>query len=258
MKGSNKSRSIVVVAIVVLLAMLTSLASIQVAAADPVERLADPIAAAQGATAAGDHAAAAKALERAIELHGWSSSVLHGLGSAYLGAGQHGRAILALERASLLEPRDQAIASALADARNAAGVTTPRESRLHDVLSVLRTDEWTWIALGAGVLACIGTIGLAWRVRRDAARILVVAGAVTAGVAGTAAVFVEPAGDLAIVVAGDPARLSPFPTAEPAFEPLPGETVHVEHSREDFVYVRSGDRAGWMPRVAVETIVPSA
>ena len=53
----------------------------------------------------------------------------------------------------------------------------------------------------------------------------------------------------------DTARIAPFAAAEAAFTAPEGEVVHVEQERGDFVYVRDGDRTGWLPRTDVERIV---
>jgi hypothetical protein len=215
----------------------------------------DPFLAGNSAAAAGDHVAAAAAFETAIVTRGWSPSTLLGLGNAYAGAGKPGRAILAYERAHLLAPRDRAIAANLAHVRDSAGVSVPNPSRVASAIATLTADEWTRIALGGGALACAGVIGLAWSVRRRGSRTLAVTGALVAGIAGVAASYTAPSADLAVVVTGDVARIAPFAAAEAAFTAPEGETVQIEQQRGDYVYVRDGDRTGWLPRTALERVV---
>ncbi|MBA3458991.1 MAG: hypothetical protein H0T46_03450 [Deltaproteobacteria bacterium] len=195
-------------------------------------------------------------LERGIEQRGWSSQALLALSSEYDATGDKGRAILALERARLLSPREGAIESALARVRSEAGVSEPQPSRARRAVATLTADEWAWVALGGGLIACMSLVGLAWGHARVLARPSLVVGTVAVVLAGMAATIVAPSSDRAIVVADEVARISPFPAAEPSFEPLEGEAVVIEQERGEFVHVRIGDRTGWLPRTAVERVVP--
>jgi len=85
-----------------------------------------------------------------------------------------------------------------------------------------------------------------------------VAGVLIAAGSGAIALRAAPDRALGIVVAAEPARIAPFAAAETAFAPRPGEHVEIEQTREQFLYVRAGaERAGWMPRNAVETVIPT-
>ena len=194
-------------------------------------------------------------LEHELVSHGWSASTLFDLGNAYASAGKRGRAILAYERAQLLAPRDAAITANLAQVREAAGVESPVRSRAGRVIATLSTDEWTWLSFGAAALACLGLAGAAWSIRRPAAQKLVIGGALMTIFAGAAASYVAPARTAAVIVSPEVARIAPFATAETAFSPPEGETVHVEQHRGDYVYIHDGDRAGWLPRAAIEPVV---
>lgn len=220
------------------------------AAADP-----DPFVAGNAAATTGDHTAAAAAFEHAIEVQGWSAGTLFDLGNAYASNGRPGPAILAFERAHLLAPRDHAITANLAHTRDAAGVTTPAASWINGTLGALSADEWTWIAIAAGILACAGMIGYAWSVRRRGTGALAATGVVAGALAMAAAVHVAPSPCDAIVVHADTARIAPFAAAEAAFTAPEGEDVRIEQERGDFVYVRDGDRSGWLPRSTIERVV---
>jgi hypothetical protein len=209
------------------------------------------------AIAAPDPITPTQAYEAALE-HGWSAKALHGLGTAYESAGKHGPAILALERARLLAPRDGDITAALESARTTAGVTHPQHSRLHDTIATLTTDEWTWLALGAGALTCGFVVAFAWRRRPTTMRSLALGSAVVAVVAATGAAISAPDPDRAIVTTTATARLSPFPSAEGVFEALEGETVQVERERSGFFFVRDGERGGWIPQTAVTRVIPES
>jgi hypothetical protein len=216
------------------------------------------IAALVGGGAAAAAAPNPASFEASIQQHGWSASTLLGLGNAYESAGQHGLAVLALERAHLLAPRDAAVTESLAQARTAAGVPQPDRSRVEDALSKLTTDEWTWIALAGGVLACLGLAGVAWRVRPALTRTFIVAGTVVALGAAIAGSIVAPPADRAIVTSTSTARISPFPAAQGVFEALEGESVHIEKERSEFFFVRDGDRSGWLPRASVQRVIPES
>ncbi len=215
----------------------------------------DPFVAGNTAASAGDHAAAAAAFERAIAMHGWSPGTLLDLGNAYASAGQQGRAILAYERARVIAPRDAAISGNLARARELAGVSVRRPSRIDAAVATLTADEWTWIAIAACILAAAGLVGHAWGFRRSWSRTLAITGALAVVASSAAAIRAAPASDLAIVVASDTARIAPFAAAEAAFTAPEGTRVRIERERGDFYYVREGELTGWLPRGAVEPVV---
>lgn len=214
-----------------------------------------PFVAGNTAAAAGDHAAAAAAFERAIALHGWSPGTLLDLGNAYASAGQQGRAILAYERAHVIAPRDAAVRANLARTRELAGVSGPRPSHIDAAVATLTADEWTWIAIGASILAAAGLVGHAWGGRRTWSRTLAITGGLAVVAASAAAIRAAPASDLAIVVASDTARIAPFAAAEAAFTAPEGTRVRIERERGAFYYVRDGEQTGWLPRGAVEPVV---
>ncbi|MEP6860818.1 MAG: hypothetical protein ABJE66_09375 [Deltaproteobacteria bacterium] len=218
---------------------------------------ADPFVAGNAAAAHGDHATAATSFERTLAERGWSTNALFDLGNAYASTGQRGLAILAYERALVLSPRDTAVATNLAHTREAAGIAQPMTSRTHAQLSRLSSDEWTWIALAAVLLAAAAMSARAWwpsQRRRTGA--VAVFGAAIAVLGFGAALEVAPARSAAVVVHPDTARIAPVAGAEEAFPASEGETVQIEQQRSDYVYVRDGDRYGWLPAHALERVLP--
>lgn len=205
---------------------------------------------------AGDAKAAAADFERSLA-HGWSAATLFDLGNAYATAGDWGHSILAYERAELLAPRDPAIAANLAHVRADAGITSPPPRTVDRTLAVLSADEWTWIAVGAGALACLGLVALGWAYRRRAAGTLVIAGSLAAALCGVAAARTAPSADSAIVLARTEVRLAPVATADAVFVAPAGEEVRLGAEHGNFFQVHDGDRMGWLPRAAVERVVPS-
>jgi hypothetical protein len=169
-----------------------------------------------------------------------------------------GEAILALERAKLRFPRDPEVAANLATARATAGVSQPAHSRVDDAAATLTSDEWTWLSLGAGLLACCCVVAWAWRYRPSATRALALSGIAITALGITGAVISAPDPDRAIVTTTSTARISPFADAEAVFEALEGESVQIERERSGFFFVRDGDRGGWIPQTAATRIVPEA
>ncbi len=215
----------------------------------------EPFVAGNAAATTGDHAAAAIAFEHALETHGWSAGTLFDLGNAYASSGRPGSAILAYERAQLLAPRDHAIRANLEHVRETAGVTVAAPSPIRAALATLSSDEWTWVAIAAAILACASVAAFAWSLRTRAARALAIASVVAGAFAMTAASAVAPGEDDAVIVHGDTARIAPTAAAEAAFTAPEGENVRIEQHRGDFVYVRDGDRSGWLPASAVERVI---
>jgi len=217
----------------------------------------DSFVAGNAAAANGDHAKAAAAFLTTLAQRGWSTNTLFDLGNAYASAGQRGLAILAYERALVLSPRDAAVATNLAHTREAAGLAQPEVSRTRAQLSRLSSDEWAWIAIFAVILAAAAASGRAWWPgQRGRATSIAVAGGAVAVLALVAAFVVAPARATAVVVRAETARIAPVSGAEEAFPAREGETVQIEQQRADYVYVRDGDRFGWLPDRAIERVLP--
>jgi tetratricopeptide (TPR) repeat protein len=217
---------------------------------------ADSFVAGNAAAAHGDHATAATSFEHTLAARGWSTNALFDLGNAYASMNQRGLAILAYERALVLSPRDAAVATNLAHVREAAGIAQPTPSRVHAQLARLSSDEWAWIALAAVLLAAAALSARAWwPAQRRRAGALAVLGAVVAVLGFGAALIVAPAESAAVVIHAETARIAPVAGAEEAFPASEGESVEIEQQRADFVYVRDGDRSGWLPNRAVERVL---
>ena len=228
---------------------LTTIATISAVA------VSDPFMEGNAAAASGNHIIAAADFEHAIEINGWSAGALFNLGNAYASSGHPGRAILAYERAHLIAPRDHAIEKNLDHTREAAGVALATPSRIQRALTTLSPDEWTWIAFAAAMFAFAGAIGFVWPVQRSIARVVAISAALASAGSFAAAVHVAPSAGAAVMVTSASARIAPFSGAEAAFTASEGESVKLEQRHGEFVYVRDGDRMGWVPAAAVEPLV---
>jgi hypothetical protein len=62
----------------------------------------------------------------------------------------------------------------------------------------------------------------------------------------------------AVVIDKNPqALISPFPAAQSVFTPVPGETVRMEKTYNDFVLVKDGaGHEGWIPKSQIAPVVP--
>jgi len=189
---------------------------------------------------------------------GYSARALVAAADDALAAGHPGTAIVALERARLLAPRSPVVASQLAHAREVANVSPAPTRRLDRVARLLNGTDWSHLALIGLVLGAAGVVWLSWdAARRRRAAGLAIGGVALAALGFLAAREVTPSRqDAVVVVASEPARIAPFPAAEPAF-PLPeGAAVSVTRAHGDYVLVSAAGGQGWLPRTSVETILP--
>ncbi len=202
---------------------------------------------------------AARELEALIVERGYSAAALYDLGRSYAASGQPALAILALERARLLEPRDEAIGAALADARAAAGIDAPIGSAPEELASLLPARAWLTIGAAALSLFCLAAVlAGAFRRGRGLAIVTSLASACAVAAAGAALSFGALATDRAVVVRERAvARVAPFAEADAVFALRPGELVRVEGARGEHLRVAAQGREGWVAREAIERVVPA-
>jgi hypothetical protein len=190
---------------------------------------------------------------------GYSAAALFNQGNALARVGKTGLAVLNYERALLLEPNDADMVENLSRVRAMAGLPDPREP---------------WFARAAimlppNTLAVFGSLGLllvgmsAILIRLYPRRRLVFCSVMCAGaalVAGGAASAMStwPRMKEAVVMARDvPARLSPVPVADMAFNLREGETVTVLARRNGFALAQnSAGRRGWIALLNLASVVP--
>jgi tetratricopeptide (TPR) repeat protein len=207
--------------------------------------------------AEGHFADAAARYEAMIAHDGYSAPVLFDLGNAYLRADQPARAMLAYERARLLAPRDAAIATNLAEARKAAGVTDERNA-FDRAVHVLTRDEWGWIAtlafwcaVAAGTGAWLFPRRRAWLVRTAAV------GGFVAAIAAGGVVVSRHDDRAALALKAAPVLVSPFEGAQSSFVLRAGGGVEIQRAHGGYLLVhdRQG-RSGWVERGVIAPLVP--
>ena len=228
------------------IALRSMFAFVATAAAAPTR---DPFVAGNAAAANGDHVAAAAAFERTIADRGWSTNTLFDLGNAYASNSQRGRAILAYERALVLSPRDSAVATNLAHTREAAAIAAPATSRVTrparaDLHRRVDVDRDRGGAPRGGVGERMGVVATPARSHRHARR---ARGRRSPCSRSPRRSSSRQRAAPRVVIHADTARIAPVVGAEEAFPAAEGETVQIEQQRGDFVYVRDGDRYGWLP-----------
>ena len=189
---------------------------------------------------------------------GYSARALVGTADEALAAGRPGTAIVELERARLLAPRSTVVASHLAHARQIANLSPAPTRRLHSVARLLSGSDWSHLALTGLLLSAAGMVWLSWdTARRGRAAGLAIGGIAVATLSFLATGEVTPSReDAVVVVAAEPARIAPFPAAEPAFPLQEGAPVSVMRAHGDYVLISAAEGQGWLPRASVETILP--
>ncbi len=190
---------------------------------------------------------------------GYSARALARQAESELAAGHPGPAVLHFERALLLAPRARAVADGLARARAVAGLPAETPALWRRLEHRLAANEWAWIGMVGLVSLAIGLVALAWGMFGRAGRAtLLSGGAVLAAVGFVAAAQVAPPARRAIVVAPDVvARIAPFGGADSAFSAAEGSIVTVERVYGDYDLVAGPEGQGWVPRRAVDTILPA-
>lgn len=234
------------------------------AAPEPSEAL---FADANAAWLSGDAARAATSYEALVSEGIASPQLETNLGAAYLKLGKRGLAALHFERALLLDPGDDDARADLAELRRGNVDRLEGESEEgSDVLTrvlaplpgaaaaVLLVVLWTagWVLLGLRLLQPHRpALGLA-------AALAFALAMLSAGVTWGAAKGRELSFQRAVIVTpAVPAREGPSERSVSHFEVHEGTTVRVEDEEPAFFRVRLGNGlTGWVPRTAVELVVP--
>jgi hypothetical protein len=167
--------------------------------------------------------------------------------------------VLNYERASLLAPNDADINANLEYVRASAQVPAEPRTRFARVAQAASPNLAAWI----GVLG-FALVGGALLARRMTPRFRwIQAGGILLGVALLAltvsnAMLLWPRMHEAVVLINQtPARVSPVPMGDTAFELREAETVTMTAEHEDFILIRTrGGLSGWVARANLGAVVP--
>ena len=235
------------------------LAFICLALALSVHASADPLDDANRAFAEGHYHESTLGYQSVLTQNGYSSPVLFNLGNSYYREGDFANAILAYQRAQWLSPGNPDIAANLSVARKQAGLPVVEPNWSDRLTGIMNANAWAWLGSGALTLLCLGLLARAFRPER---RTLSTA-------LSTACALVLLASTVAMVLSADKlnqavvldkkatALISPFPAAQTAFTPAPGEIVTTQKTYHDFILVKdSTGRTGWISQSQIAPIVP--
>jgi hypothetical protein len=187
----------------------------------------------------------------------YSADGLYNLANAYARAGKPGLAVLNYERAALLAPGDPDIGLNLAYVRTVAHLPTDPPSRFARIVLAPPPTISAWIGV-LGILL-IGSGFLAARIfprwLRASGTLL---GITLVGFTVFQAMMLWPAMHAAVVLVNQtPARVSPVPMGDTAFELPEGQTVTLIARHEDFALIRTRDGlSGWVAGANLGTVMP--
>jgi len=180
-----------------------------------------------------------------------AAGTLHNLGNAEWQCGRTGPALLAWERAQWLDPFSPSTRINLRFARKTAQLDAP-DLAWYEVCSTwLPADAWSWIAclsfwLAVAMMTLPGI--LRWR-KADWHQGLAAAGFAVFLLTLPALAGVYTRSNLGIVLPKQtPLRLTPTSEAQILSRLPAGKMARLEQERGHFVFIRTGDTAGWVER----------
>jgi hypothetical protein len=192
---------------------------------------------------------------------GYSAPVLFDLGNSYFREGDFADAILAYQRAQWLSPNNPDILANLSLAQKQAGLPV-LEPRWSDQLTgVMGATDWAWLGSGALTLLCLSLLArAALPAQRIPFSFSCVASALVLFAALTAMALSSKELHKAVVIDKNASALiSPFPAAQAAFAPVPGEVVTTGKPYHDFILVKdAAGHTGWISKVQIAQIIPPA
>jgi tetratricopeptide (TPR) repeat protein len=203
------------------------------------------------------------ALAQAQALHSsppkYSADGLYNLANSYARAGKPGLAVLNYERAALLAPDDADINANLEYVRASAHVAVEPRGRLARIALAVNPACAAWAGVAGIILAGLGMLAKRIGRRFQWARVVsVLIGAALIALAVSNAMLMWPRMHEAVVLINQtPARVSPVPMGDTAFELPEAETVTITAAHEDFALIRTrSGRTGWVSRANLGAVVP--
>ncbi|MBS0418453.1 MAG: tetratricopeptide repeat protein [Proteobacteria bacterium] len=192
-------------------------------------------------------------------MHPYSADTLYNLGNSYARAGKPGLAILNYKRAALLAPNDPDINANLDYVRATANVTSEPQTRFTRVAQLVNPTQAAWLGvLGIALLgAALLTSKVTSRYRGLRATGILVGIGLASLTACNAALLWPRMREAVILINQTPARVSPVPMGDTAFQLSEAETVTIAAEHEDFMLIRTRTgRTGWVARANLAAVVP--
>ena len=189
----------------------------------------------------------------------YSADGLYNLANSYARAGKPGLAVLNYERAALLAPDDADINANLEYVRASAHVAVEPRGRLARIALAVNPACAAWAGVAGIILAGLGMLAKRIGRRFQWARVVsVLIGAALIALAVSNAMLMWPRMHEAVVLINQtPARVSPVPMGDTAFELPEAETVTITAAHEDFALIRTrSGRTGWVSRANLGAVVP--
>jgi tetratricopeptide (TPR) repeat protein len=221
---------------------------------------ADSLDNAHRAFAAGDFHTSTQDYQAILEQKGYSAPVLFDLGNSLYREGDFPGAIVAYSRAQWLAPGDSDITANLQLARKQAGLPAIDPVWTDKIDGFLSGSTWAWIGSGAWFVLCAGLLArTAWPQKQgllflsNTTAVLVLATAIAGFVISS-----DKLNEAIVVDKKAVALISPFPAAQVVFSPAAGETVTVEKTYDDFLFVKDqAGHTGWVDKSQVAPIIPA-
>lgn len=189
----------------------------------------------------------------------YSADALYNLANAYARDGKPGLAVLNYERAALLAPGDVDINANLQFVRAAAHVPALPRNRLERIVQTVTPTLAAWMAVlgialvGAGLLAA----RVAPRLGRTPVGIILLGTALIAVTLCHAMLLWPRMHEAVVLINQTPARVTPVPMGDTAFELPEAETVTMTAQHEDFILIRThGGQSGWVAAASLGAVVP--
>ncbi len=191
--------------------------------------------------------------------NGYSAPVLFDLGNSFYREGNFAQAILAYQRAQWLSPNDPDIAANLQLAQKQAGLPVAEPTSGDKFARLFSASGWAWLGSGAWTLLCLSLLArsalpqLRPLFSLASAACVIVLGAAVAALA----VSSKPLSQAIVIDKNASALISPFPAAQAAFSPSPGEIVTVQKAYNDFLFVKDASgHTGWINKTQIAPIIP--
>jgi hypothetical protein len=189
----------------------------------------------------------------------YSPDALYNLANSYARAGKPGLAVLNYKRAALLAPNDPDISANLDYVRTTSNVPSEPQTRFTRIAQLVSPAQAAWLGVlgialsGAGLL--VNKVTRRYRGLRTTS-ILIGIGLISLTACNAALLWPRMC-EAVIMINETPARVSPVPMGDTAFQLREAETVTISAQHEDFILIRTrSGRTGWVARAYLAPVLP--